>query len=349
MGASHFGASPAATPGIINNEVARSSPTPSLQQTATRAGHDVATGARVETGEAIHTFLSHLIQCGAPVTQALGFLHIKAYGTVQLLHSLFTLPLGLYNDKPLIICALVGDFLDTGLPRMFILPKLAFAANASFLVGTADDFESHVTGLNSTDLGHLDTNAYQVEAEGDNGARTIESRGLTFLSGEAMNLVLDFGPAPSIASVTSTLVPLFLHSDLPYVELGMDWFQASFTARDDGKFVRGPIRTRQDINALTPRKGSFAHTVVTSHISHHFPSDPTLRIRGGSFVATPPSPTTLEVAGGAALLTAPIPTTPQGDPILTPPTPATPRGGTYGAGSIPTRPLVGGLDHPLEV
>ena len=92
---------------------------------------------------------------------------------VQFLHYLFTLLLGPYNDKPLIICALEGEFPDTGLPRMVILPKLTFATNTSFLGGAADDFESQVTGLSSTDLRHLDTNAYQVVVEGDNGAQTI--------------------------------------------------------------------------------------------------------------------------------------------------------------------------------
>ena len=125
--------------------------------------------------------------------------------------------MGPYDDKSPIICVFEGEFPDTGLPRMVILPKISFATN---LGGAADDFESYVTGISSTDLCHLDTNAYQVAVEGDDGAWTIESRGLTFLSSEALNLVLELGP--SIAKVASTLAPLFLHSDLPYVELGMD-------------------------------------------------------------------------------------------------------------------------------
>ena len=204
---------------------------------------------------------------------------------------------------------------------MVILPKIAFATNASFLGGAAEDFESHVTGLNSTDLRHLDTNAYQVAAKEDDGARIIES--------------------PSIAKIASTLAPVFLHSDLPYAELGSDWLQASFTARVDGKFVGGPIRTRRDLNAFIPDKGTFAHMVVIAHLSRNFPGDPTLRIRGGSTVPTPPSPTALAVAGGAILLTVPTPNTPHTPATLPPPTPATPREGAYGAGSTPTRPLVG--------
>ena len=91
---------PAATPGDIDGEIVGAPPTLSLQQTPTRTGHGIATGARVETGEVLHAFLSHLVQQGAPGTQALSFLHMKACGTVQLLHSLFTLPLGPYDDKP---------------------------------------------------------------------------------------------------------------------------------------------------------------------------------------------------------------------------------------------------------
>ena len=94
---------------------------------------------------------------------------------VHLLHSLFTLPLGLYNDKLPIIRALKWEIPDTGFPKIVILSKLDFATDDSFLGGAADKFESHATGLTSTDLRHLDTNMYQVATEDNKGARTIKS------------------------------------------------------------------------------------------------------------------------------------------------------------------------------
>ena len=81
--------------------------TPPLSETrtATRTGYDVSTGVRVETCKEIHSFLFHLVQRRAPGIESVGFLGVKTCGTVQLLHSLFILPLGPYDDSTPRLCA----------------------------------------------------------------------------------------------------------------------------------------------------------------------------------------------------------------------------------------------------
>ena len=51
-------------------------------RTTTSMGHDVSTGATVETGEVIHPFMSNLVQRHAPEIDSMGFLGVKTYGTV---------------------------------------------------------------------------------------------------------------------------------------------------------------------------------------------------------------------------------------------------------------------------
>ena len=173
----------------------------------------------METSEAIHSFLSHLVQRRAPGIESVGFLGVKTCGTVQLLHSLFTLPLGPYDDSIPRLCALEREVPDTRHPNIVLLTPMAFATNDTFLERSEEEFESHMTGVSSTLLRHLDSNAHQVASASDNGARTIDSRGLTFLSGVALTLFLDLGTTPSIASTACALTPHFLCLNEPHGEL----------------------------------------------------------------------------------------------------------------------------------
>ena len=119
----------------------------SEERTTTRTGHDVSTGARVETGDALHSFLSNLVQRRAPGIQSLCFLGVNTCGTTQLLHSLFCLPNGPYDYSTPRLCALVDDIPEDDFPTIALLTPMAFATNKSFLGGSEEDFESHVTGL----------------------------------------------------------------------------------------------------------------------------------------------------------------------------------------------------------
>ena len=84
---------------------------------------------------------------------------ITSSGYVQLLHSLFVVSLGDYDDHPLKLCALKGDLIADGLPRMVTITPMSFAENETFLGSSETDLKEHYTGLPSTHLHHLESNA----------------------------------------------------------------------------------------------------------------------------------------------------------------------------------------------
>ena len=83
------------------------------------------------------------------------------------------------------------------------------------------EFETHITGLSSTLLYHLDGNVHQIVLTSDDGDRTIKSRGLTFLSGVVLTLLLKFGPTHTIAAEACALTPHFLRSNQSHGELAI--------------------------------------------------------------------------------------------------------------------------------
>ena len=278
----------------------------------------------METGEAIHSFISNLVQRRAPGIQALCFLGVKTCGTTQLLHSLFSLPQGPYDESTPRLCALVDDVPADGFPTIALLTPMAFASNEPFPDSSEEYFESHVTGLPSTLLRNLDTNAMQAASVADEGTRTINSRGLTFLSGANLALLLQLGFSPTISAAACALAPHLLHSDEPHADLAFQWIQASFTKRDDGKFIGGPIRTRREIPTVDPDETPFTLSTVTAHLQRSLPARATTyRIRGG--VSEP-----LLESGGL-----PHPTPPSGRAATPPPGPSGTEGrvGDIGGGN----------------
>ena len=238
----------------------------------------------METCKEIHSFLFHLVQRRAPGIESVGFLGVKTCGTVQLLHSLFILPLGPYDDSTPRLCALERDVPDTRHPNIVLLTPMAFAINDTFLGSSEEEFESHMTGLSSTLLRHLDSNAHQVASASDDGARTIDSRGLIFLSGVALTLFLNLGTTPSTSSTACTLTRNFLPSNEPHRELDM---RASPSGRTKNSYgdPYGHFGT------------SKRWSQISTHLSRTFKTRNTapFRIRGGEIStimvpATPPTP-----------------------------------------------------------
>ena len=241
-----------------------------LENRATRSKRtDAGTGANVESGEEIYNFLSHLAQRRAPGLDSVCFLGMRPCGTVQLLHSLFTLPFGPYDDSPPRLCALVGT--NPSDPEVVRLTPMAFAVNDPFLGSAEEDFEAHVTGLTSTLKRHLDSNALQIASEEDDGARMITSRGLVFVSGPALDVFLDLGEDPTIASTASALTPHFLQTDNPHGDFASQWLQASFTKRSDGKFVGGPIRTMRELHSVALGESDFTRSAIEDRVARSFP------------------------------------------------------------------------------
>ena len=56
--------------------------------------YDLSMGPHVETYEAIHTFILNLLQCPPPGIKILVLLTVTKSGIVELLHSLFYVPVG---------------------------------------------------------------------------------------------------------------------------------------------------------------------------------------------------------------------------------------------------------------
>ena len=132
------------------------------------------------------------------------------------------------------------------------------------------------------------SNAYQVASPSDKGGRTIESRGLTIISGVALTLFLDLGTDLTIAATTCVLTPYLMRTNEPRSELATNWLQASFTKREDDRFVGGPIRTRRDFITVDPDASPFTLRTITTHLSQTFlpASTPTVRIQGREIFTT---------------------------------------------------------------
>ena len=96
---------------------------------------------------------------------------------------------------------------------------MTFASNDSFLGCAEEEFEDHVTTLSSTLLRNLDTNAYQVAFSSDEGARTIESRGLIFISRVAFTLLINLGTDLTNAATACALTPYLMRTNKPHSEL----------------------------------------------------------------------------------------------------------------------------------
>ena len=236
----------------------------------------------METGEAIYSFVSNLVQCRSPGIQSVCFLGVKTCGTTQLLYPLFSLPQGPYDESTPRLCALVDDIPDNNLPTIALLSPMSFATNNVFMGSSEEEFESHVSGLSSTLLRNLDTNAIQAASSADNNTRTIRSRGLTFLSGADLSLLFRLGSTPTIVAAACALALHLLYSDEPHADLTFQWIQASFIKREDNKYIGGPIRTRRELPTVDPYETPFTFATVTKHLQCSLKSkDTTYRIRGG--------------------------------------------------------------------
>ena len=91
------------------------------------------------------------------------------------------------------------------------------------------------------------------------------------MSGAALVIFLDLGADPTITTAACSLPPHYLRSDNPHSELAIEWLQASFTKRDDDKFVGGPIRTRRELVSVVHTESCFTQSNIDSHIVRSFP------------------------------------------------------------------------------
>ena len=77
----------------------------------------------------------------------------------------------------------------------------------------------------------------------DEGARWVQSRGLTFVSRLTAAAALEGGPRPAFTDVLFCTFKALSQEDKAF-DGALDWMQSSFTAQSDGTYV-GRIRTRR--------------------------------------------------------------------------------------------------------
>ena len=83
------------------------------------------------------------------------------------------------------------------------LTLMVFATNNAFLESPKAGFDEHFTGVSSTLLHHLDSNAHQVADEKNKGGRMIHSSDLLFISSKGTILIHKLGDNPSITTIAS--------------------------------------------------------------------------------------------------------------------------------------------------
>ena len=205
-------------------------------------------GATAESGKAIISLLRTLCSRDSPAFQRIAFLTVSSEGLVTVLHSLFSLPAGEFEEGAGDLCALAGELPPEGKPSFVRLSALTAAANEGFIGCSREDFDAHVTSLSSTSRGALDEVGHESVSLTEPGARYLASRGLCFVPPDLALCVLELGPEEAtISKVASLLFPLLLRHGSPHFDGALDWLQASLTARDDDNLVGGVIRTRRDL------------------------------------------------------------------------------------------------------
>ena len=87
-----------------------------------RAESDLSVGASAETGRPLSVTLSHLSLRRPTGFDQLAFLAISAKGIVSVIHSLFLLSAGEYEEGLGDLCGFVGELPAAGYPQFVRLP-----------------------------------------------------------------------------------------------------------------------------------------------------------------------------------------------------------------------------------
>ena len=149
---------------------------------------------------------------------------------MHLLHSLFSVPVGLYSlERRLFTCC--GDLSREGLPPVVELDIDAFGVRRTVHAVLRVD---HITHLEV--VPPYDWQAAPCKRAGKllKGGRDLACRGLAFLPPDGAALLLE-GPI-NIAEASQTLFPLLAGRARPFKET-LDWLQLAYTADRTGAYV----------------------------------------------------------------------------------------------------------------
>ena len=89
---------------------------------------------------------------------------------MELIHSLFAVRVEEHHGSSE-LWYIKGGILTDGLQILVHITALGFAQNTSFFKGSNEEFESHVTGVNSVLQRDLDAVKFQESSEEDDGIR----------------------------------------------------------------------------------------------------------------------------------------------------------------------------------
>ena len=169
---------------------------------ATRSTADPATGAVAAVGLPVLETLRNLVLWKFDGVDKLSFLAVNSVGEVSVLHSLFCVGESADDFTAGDLFAIQGDIPAAGLPAVFRLELLLFAANFPF-VGTARlEFADHLSGLESSLPQDFEDTAHQVaDREADEGARRVQSRGLAFIPRATAAAALEGRPRLAVTDV----------------------------------------------------------------------------------------------------------------------------------------------------
>ena len=140
---------------------------------STRATVDLDVGTLLENGHATYELLRNITGRCLESLDTPALLKINSNGQVAVLHLLFSVTSSKYEDGLGNLWDVTGDLLSKGIPTLAKLMPLHFACNADLQGTSQDEFEVHVTAINSSHLCNLNTSAHKVAQEEDEVSRIV--------------------------------------------------------------------------------------------------------------------------------------------------------------------------------
>ena len=125
----------------------------------TRSESDAATGAITADSATLYNSICALVERKAPGSENITLLSVSPEGVVVLLHSLLVIRDNAY-DEDTVLWEIQGHLPETDLHNLVALHPIDFAPVSPFPGTDMATFESHVTGLRSTDFEDLDEMAH---------------------------------------------------------------------------------------------------------------------------------------------------------------------------------------------
>ena len=160
------------------------------------------TGASVDTGKGLLTFLTGFVSHGEKVTKGNSLIGTKNSGQVMHAHSIFCMSSGNYIEPDL--WGILGPLPYHGTPAYIHITPLHLAASFSFIGVLRTEFDSALAGL-SKENNDLNDLIQEHASKADDDSRRIQARGACFLPSELVGALYNLGVRPIISDVAPWL------------------------------------------------------------------------------------------------------------------------------------------------